>query len=357
MTVNREKVLKNARAAAALCEEFGIEAWGVTKGLSGDPRLADIYCEAGFAGIADSRLRNLEKIRNAGVAAPLQLMRVAMRSELEDLVRWSDVSLQSEISTIIAIDEICARVGATHDVLLMMDMGDLREGFLPGDLPPALPMLKDLKGGVRICGVATNFACASGVLPTPENMAKLVSCRDMASDALGTEMPVVSVGGTCCLKIIEERAAPKEVNQLRICEGILLGTDTAFDREIPYLAQDAITITAEIVECRLKPSVPEGETGLQAFGEKPVFADRGTRKRALLGMGRQDVNIDRITPMERGVHIVTASSDHLIVDVTDADSARPPDGGCKPGDTLRFRPLYPAMLACSTSEYVDLVFE
>jgi predicted amino acid racemase len=353
LIVNREKVLGNARAVEKLCRSHGIGVWGVTKGLSGDPRLASIFAEAGFKGIADSRLRNLKKIRDAGCGLPLQLMRIAMRSELEELVTVAGVSLQSEVTTIISLDEICARLGVTHEVLLMIDVGDLREGFWPDELTASAEKLRGLKGGVRLSGVAANFACASGVLPTPENMTALVRHRDTVSEVIGAELPVVSVGGTCCLKMIEKGLAPKEVNALRLCEGIMLGVDTAFDREIPYLSRDALRITAEVVECKLKPSAPVGDVGFQAFGEKPVFKDRGIRKRALLGIGRQDVNIDRMEPLDEGVEIVTASSDHLIADVSRANKG----AGYKPGDTISFRPLYPAMLACSTSEYVELVFE
>ncbi|MDR3280796.1 MAG: alanine/ornithine racemase family PLP-dependent enzyme [Synergistaceae bacterium] len=357
MTINEAKIRQNSRTVAGLCRKHGIDVWGVTKGLSGDPRLASLYREAGFKGAADSRLRNLEKLREAGVPMLRQLMRIAMPSELEELIHTADVSLQSELSTIKALDKLCAAKGKNHDVLLMVDMGDLREGFWQTELPRAAEELRGLVGGVRLKGVATNYACASGVLPSRENMENLVRSRDRFAEMLGVELPVVSVGGTCCLKSIEDGFVPGDVNQLRLCEGVLLGTDTAGGREIPYLEHDAVTITAEIVECRHKPSVPVGETGFQAFGEKPVFINRGMRKRALLAIGRQDVNMDRITPIRRDVHIVTASSDHLIVDVTEADSTRSPDEGYKPGDTISFRPLYPAMLACATSEYVEVRFE
>ncbi|MDR0654377.1 MAG: alanine/ornithine racemase family PLP-dependent enzyme [Synergistaceae bacterium] len=351
LIVNREKVLSNARSVAELCRSRGIDAWGVTKGLSGNPRLAEIYEDAGFRGICDSRLRNLRHIEDAGSPLPRQLMRIAMMSELRELAVSAEMSLQSDIGTIKVLDRICVSAGISHEVLIMIDVGDLREGFWPTELPDAARELKDLEGGVKIGGVAANFACASGVLPTPDNMARLVECRDLISEITGGEMPTVSVGGTCCLKLIEAGLAPEGVNVLRICEGVLLGTDTAFDRVIPYLAGDAVTVTAEIVECRQKPSVPVGDVGYQAFGEKPVFTDRGLRKRAILAIGRQDVNIDRITPLDRDVEIVTASSDHLIVDVTEAGAVY------RAGDLMSFRPLYPAMLACATSEYVEVIFE
>ena len=357
MVINRDKVRRNAQTVADMCGRSGIDVWGVTKGLAGDPRLAALYAEGGFKGVADSRLRNLEKISESGLGLPRQLMRIAMRSELESLSRVCDVSLQSEPEIIRSLDAICVRRGVTRQVLLMMDVGDLREGFWPLELPHAADYFSALEGGVEIAGVATNFACASGLLPSRDNLERLVSYRDMLQDSLGYELPVISVGGTCCLKIVEEGLMPRQVNQIRVCEGILLGTDTSSGREIPYLERDALAIIAEVVECKRKPSVPSGEIGMMAFGEKPSFIDKGMRKRALLGIGRQDVNVDRIIPLDSGVRIVTASSDHLIADVTEADSMSHSEGGCKPGDTMSFRPLYPAMLAAATSEYVDVIFE
>jgi predicted amino acid racemase len=351
LTVDIKKVLNNARSVAELCRSRGIDVWGVTKGLAGDPRLAEIYADAGFRGVCDSRLRNLRKIGDTGTPLPRQLIRIAMKSELPDLAASAETSLQSDVGTIKELDRICASAGISHEVLIMIDVGDLREGFWPAELPDAARELKDIEGGVKIGGVAANFACASGVLPTRGNMARLAECRDIISEITGYEMPTVSVGGTCCLRLIEDGLVPEEVNALRICEGVLLGVDTAFDRIIPYLARDAVTLTAEIAECRQKPSVPVGDVGYQAFGEKPVFTDRGLRKRAILAIGRQDVNIGRITPLDENVEIVTASSDHLILDVTEAGTAY------KTGDLISFRPLYPAMLACATSEYVEVIFE
>jgi predicted amino acid racemase len=356
MVVNRKKVLDNARKVNDVCSRKNVEVWGVTKGLAGDPRLAEIYRDGGFAGVSDSRLTNLKKIKDAACDMPCQLIRIAMHSEIADIPDVAGVSLQSEVSSILKLDEICDSRGIAHQVLLMVDAGDLREGFWPDELTRLGSSLAGLKR-VSIIGVAANFACASGLLPSREKFEDLVIYRDELQDVLGIDLPCISVGGTCCLKLIETGDIPAGINQLRICEGVLLGRDTAFMRDIPYLDGTAVVISAEVVECRKKPSVPAGEVGCQAFGEKPLFIDRGKRERAILGIGRQDVNVDRITPIMEGVHIVTASSDHLIIDVTEADSLLPQDKKIKAGDVLDFRPLYPAMLAAATSEYVRVEFE
>ena len=51
----------------------------------------------------------------------------------------------------------------------------------------------------------------------------------------------------------------------------------------------------------------------------PVFQDRGIRRRALLAVGRQDIEPDGLSPLTRGVEILGASSDHLVCDIEDAE--------------------------------------
>ena len=143
---------------------------------------------------------------------------------------------------------------------------------------------------------------------------------------------------------------PKEINNLRLGECLLLGRDMAFDVDIEGLSQDTIRLEAELVEVRAKRTLPVGEIGHDAFGNVPVFVDHGTRRQGILAVGKQDVNVAGLTPLDEGVKIKTASSDHLLVDI----EARP---DLKVGDVLSFRPDYTAMLSASTSEYVTKVFE
>lgn len=143
---------------------------------------------------------------------------------------------------------------------------------------------------------------------------------------------------------------PKEINNLRLGECLLLGRDMAFNVDIDGLSQDTMRLEAELVEVRAKRTLPVGEIGHDAFGNVPVFADHGVRRQGILAVGKQDVNIIGLTPLDDGVKIKTASSDHLLVDI----EARP---DLQVGDVLSFRPDYTAMLSASTSEYVTKVFE
>ena len=149
------------------------------------------------------------------------------------------------------------------------------------------------------------------------------------------------------LKLLEEGTLPRGINHLRVGEALLLGTDSTGMRTIPYLNQETMEIRAQVVELRRKPSVPRGTVGVDAFGAVPSFEDRGNRRRAILALGKQDVRLEGLTPLEPGVEILGGSSDHLVCDVEEVPALQL-------GDVLTFRPNYGAMLAAATSPYLDL---
>ncbi len=52
-----------------------------------------------------------------------------MKSQAEDVVRYADISLNSELETISALGAEAVKQNKVHNVVLMADLGDLREGF------------------------------------------------------------------------------------------------------------------------------------------------------------------------------------------------------------------------------------
>jgi predicted amino acid racemase len=109
-------------------------------------------------------------------------------------------------------------------------------------------------------------------------------------------------------------------------------------------------VSAPVIECLVKPSMPRGTSAQDAFGGRPVFLDRGDRRRAILAMGRQDTVPEGLTPIDERVVVLGASSDHLVVDVHDLPE--PP----RLGDEIAFVPNYAATLAAFTSPYVEKRF-
>jgi len=121
----------------------------------------------------------------------------------------------------------------------------------------------------------------------------LVNIAEKLERDFNIDIKIISGGNSSSLFLINENKLPSKINNLRIGEAILLGRETAYGKKIDGTFDDVFRLVCEVVENKEKPSVPVGEKGLDAFGNKPVFEDKGIMQRAILGIGRQDIKIER----------------------------------------------------------------
>jgi predicted amino acid racemase len=345
------RIAENASRVTERCSSVGVEVLAVVKGVCADPRAARAMLDGGCASFADSRLQNLDRLGREFPGVPRTLLRIPVRSELVDVPRCAECSLVSMPESVEGLEDGCRSAGATHEVILMFDLGDRREGIplrREGDTPELALFAEKLKKAsrVKLRGVGANFGCFAGALPDAGALRRLGEVRAALERELGYGVPVCSGGSTSSLALLERGELPAEVNQLRVGEAILLGRDIARGREIPWLNRDTAFLEAEVAEARVRPSLPEGEIGLDAFGNARTFEDEGPRRRAIVAVGRQDVPPEGLAPLDAGVKVLGASSDHTLLDVTEAGT--PPGWG----DVLRFSVSYAALLALMTSPYV-----
>jgi predicted amino acid racemase len=344
--VDIDKIEKNARTLVSLCADHGIGVTGVTKVTCGMPQVAQAMIRGGVTQIGESRLENIHRLRAGGVNRPVMLLRIPPLSAAEEIVRSVDVSLNSEISVIRRLGQIAESLGTIHRVILMVDLGDLREGIWPEDLLPTVREVLDLPG-IKIQGLGTNLTCYGGVIPTEENLQQLVDYAHRVEDRFGIALETLSGGNSSTLPLLARGRVPREINNLRLGESILLGRETLGRSAWPGTSQEGFCLRAELIELKKKPSVPIGEIGQDAFGHTPVFEDRGAMVRGILNIGREDVDVEGLTPVDPDVKILGASSDHLLVDLTArAEKA-------ELGQEIRFIPGYSALLAGMTSAYVS----
>lgn len=348
LIVDRDKLYHNACLIKNLCGEYGIEVVAVTKGYCAIKDITDVILSAGIEKLADSRILNIQRMRGYGIKKHIMLIRIPMLSEIPDVVRYADSVLVSEMETAEALSEECQRQDKSIDIVIMVDVGDLREGMLPEEVPQFVDRASGLKG-INIAGIATNVGCIGGIMPDSNNIGMLINAAKQAETVLDRKLDIISGGSTCTLKLIDDGEMPEMVNQLRIGEAILFGINDVCGRDIPGTYKDVFTLEAEVAEIKLKPSKPIGQVGYDAFGEVPNFEDRGIRKRAILALGRQDVMIDGIIPKYPDMHIVGASSDHLILDVEDYE------GTIEVGDIVPFDITYGGLLSATTSPYVEKI--
>ena len=144
VTIDLEKIEKNTRTVVSWCETAGISIFGVTKGSCGMPQVARAMLRGGVSGLAESRFENIRRLRESGVSAPVMLLRSPPISRVEEVVRTVDVSLQSELAIIRELSRIAERMGKVHDIILMIDLGDLREGIWPKELTPTVEQILEM---------------------------------------------------------------------------------------------------------------------------------------------------------------------------------------------------------------------
>lgn len=340
--INLAKIAHNAEKLFQLYDTKGIGLMGVTKGVCGEAAIANVLVDKGFTHLADSKIQNIKKMSDAHVQAQFVLLTTPALSEIESVIRYADISMNSELTVLKKLSTTAKKHNTVHNIILMVEMGDLREGILPKDLHTFVREVMNLSG-IKIVGLAANFACFGGVKPTEQNLTSLSSLAIDIETTFDLSLSYVSGGNSANYSWFMETKNTERINNLRLGESIYLGRETVHQEQIPGLFTDAFTFVAEVIESKIKPSVPYGEIHLDAFGNHPHFEEKGPIRRTILGCGKQDVLVSGLTPL-LNLDIIGSSSNHIILDAKDIH--------LKVGNKVAFSLDYGALLSAMTSPYV-----
>ena len=353
LTCDLKKMRGNMEWVMGQCRELGIEICGVIKGCSAMPPVAKVFQEAGCKWLASSRMNQFRDLKEAGCDMSFMLIRIPMLSELPEVVELCDVSLQSDLTVLKAIDEEAGKQGKIHQVILMKDIGDLREGFW--DMEEMIEAAKFVESAenLYLLGTGTNIGCYGALAGTVGNMEKVVETQELVEEAIGRKLDYISGADTHAFPLVMEKTMPAKINSMRLGEVMLLnrGIQDYLGMEIPGCARDVWHLEAEVIEVRTKASMPVGEKSVDAFGNVPEFEDRGMRKRALIAVGRADyMDTSYLFPTMEGVEVLGASSDHTILDIEDCKEE------IKVGDILSFEIPYQGLLFLGDDSNVAVQF-
>lgn len=343
--IDLDAVAHNTRILVDQLAPRGIRVTGVSKAVLGSPNVVAAMLRGGATGIGDSRVENLARLRTSGVLQPLRLIRSPMLSQVDRVVRDADVSLNTEAAVLDALSAAAVRQRTTHAVVLMVELGDLREGMAAGevvDMARTVPR----RPGLRLAGLGTNLACRSGVVPSQATMDELSGLVEQVEQAVGHRLTTVSGGNSANLDWALATDDVGRINELRLGESILLGTEPLNRRPIDGLRTDAFTLVTEVIEFKTKAAQSWGETAQTAFGHAPERGRPGLVRQAILAIGRQDVDPDGITAPP-GMVVQATSSDHLVIDVGDHEVSV--------GDEIAFQLDYSALVRTMTSPFVTKV--
>jgi predicted amino acid racemase len=340
------RIVSNAKAIKELYNAMGIIVFGVTKVACGSPEIANALVSIGLNILADSKISNLKKMHDQGVNAQFVLLRTPLMSQLNDVVEFSDISLNSELLVVQKLSQVALKLQLKHKIILMVELGDLREGIMPADLEDIVSDVLMLEG-IELIGIGANLACFGGVEPDENKMRELSAIADRIEAKFNINLEYISGGNSANHNWTTKTKDVQRINNLRIGEAIFLGCETLDRKPIPGLHTDIFTLVAEVIELKTKPSLPFGSIHQNVWGDTPHFEDQGIMKRAILGIGMQDVAVSGLTPLI-DIEIIGTSSDHVIVDAKHADLTV--------GSEVSFELNYTALLSAMTSPYVTKIY-
>lgn len=345
LEINVEKLKANIKVLSDICKTHNIDMAMVTKSYCAIPEVVEEITKENVDYIADSRVSNLKALNHIGI--PKILLRIPMLSEVEEVIKYVDISFNSELTTIYKLNEEAKNQNIVHKIVVMVDLGDLREGFFnEEELYSAVEEILRLEN-IRLYGLATNLTCYGAIIPSQENLGKLASIANEIETRYSTRLEFISGGNSSSIALMMEYNMPSGITNLRLGEAIVLGRETAYGANIEGTYQDAFKLVCEIVEMKVKPSLPIGEIGVDAFGNKPIYEDKGMLTRAIVAIGKQDIDITSISPIDKEIEILGASSDHMILNLS----------GCSKkydiGDKIEFTLEYGGLVTACTSKYVN----
>lgn len=341
------KIRQNTRFLVDQLASQGISVAGVTKAVCGDPSVAKAMLDGGASGLADSRVSNVTRMRDAGFECPIVLIRSPMLSEVGEVLENCDTSYNTEVDLLAALSAAALCAGKVHDVILMVEMGDMRDGILPEDLG-RIAVLVTKMPGVALKGIGANFACLGNIVPNAEAMALFSVLANEIGEACGSCLETVSGGSSVNLPWALGQDAKGRINELRLGEAILLGKEPATGEPIIGLHTDAFTLVVEVIESKFKPEKRPAPLPLDDAALTELHPAQGDlcSARVVIAIGRQDTDVSGLT-FPAGVSLVGATSDHAVVESTQC--------ALRVGDEIRCQVNYGALTRAMNARDVDKV--
>jgi len=329
------KIRYNTRSLVQRLNQRGIRVTGVTKAVCGHPGVAQAMLDGGATDLADARIENIERMRNARIKAAIHLIRTPMLSQIRRISASCDSSNNTSTEVLRALSCSAALAEKRHSVILMVEMGDLREGILPTNLERVAREVMDFPG-LTLKGIGASFGCLGGIAPDDQSLAELSRLADELEGLTGVHLETVSGGNSSCLDWALGPAPTGRINELRLGESILLGVDPISGCRIEGLFTDAFRLVAEVIEHQTKPDCGDMQAAAPIFGYLRAGPDSVQVPQAILALGWQDTDIGGLT-MPEALTVSGATSDHLVIRTGDASLSVGAEVGIQPNYSALMR--------------------
>ena len=348
ISLSRKKLRHNYEVLQNLLKKNNIQ-WGiVSKLLCGNKIFLQELIDMGAKELHDSRISNLKAIKQLDPSVQTVYIKPPPRRSIRSLVKYADVSFNTDLHTLELISKEAVRQNKKHMAIIMVEMGDLREGVMGEQLVDFYEKVFRLPN-LEIIGLGTNLNCHYGVMPSHDKLVQLSLYSQIIELRFNRKMKWISGGSSVTIPLVFKSQIPVGVNHLRVGETLFFGANLFTGKTIKGMKDDVITLQAEIIELQEKPMVPEGVMQENPSGDTYEIKNEDYGKtsfRALLDVGLLDITPDFLIPMDKNLKMAGASSDILVMDL-----------GTNPkkynvGDFIQFKLKYMGALGLFNSDYV-----
>ncbi|MFD1185096.1 alanine racemase [Pontibacter rugosus] len=345
----KEKLHHNYQHLDKVFKQHNID-WGiVTKLMCGNELFIKEVLALGIKEIHDSRVTNLKVIKQIAPDVQTVYIKPAPKKSIPDIIQYADVSFQTELDIIRLLSDEAVRQQKVHKIIIMIEMGDLREGVMGDELVDFYANVFELPG-ISVIGLGANFNCLHGVMPTQDKLIQLCLYTQIIEAKFNIKIPWVSGGTSVTIPLLFNHLLPKGVNHFRVGEALFFGLNLFTGETFEGMHHDVLELETEIIELTEKPMIPSGMMTENPSGESFEIDETlygKTSHRAILDVGLLDINPKFLLPKDESLNVIGASSDMLVVELGENLQ------NYKVGDVLHFNLRYMGALSILNSRYIS----
>lgn len=361
LIIDRRRLGDNIRWLSQYFKQSKMQWTLIIKVLSGNKRvLKDLLTPETIEHIhslGDSRLTGLRAVKEILPDIRTMYIKPPAVEFADQIVRYADISLNTSLRTIEALNKAAGKLGKVHDIVIMIELGELREGVLGENLLSFYNRIFELPN-IRIIGLGTNLGCLFGVEPTRDKLIQLSLYKQLLETKFDHTLELISGGTSITLPLIGDRKIPKAVNHFRVGEAAFLGTSPLNQEIFGNLDPNVFEFHAQLLEIEEKEGTPDGVIGEGSIGHGPESAHIGdlapgeTSSRALVDFGLIDVDPADLVPQDAQVSFFGSTSDMTVYDLgkNRDENSRP---RYRVGQQLPFTPNYMGVARLMSSKFVD----
>lgn len=349
ITLDIKKLESNFEYLDKLFKRNSIDWSIVSKVLSGNKEYLTELLKFDIEQICDSRVSNLKTIKSINPKIETIYIKPPAKRAISSVVKYADISMNTEIGTIKLLSEEAKKQKKTHKIIIMIELGELREGVMGDDFIDFYESVFKLEN-IKVVGIGANLSCLYGVLPNHDKLIQLSLYEQLIEAKFNTQIPSVSGGSSVTIPLIFQNLLPKGINHFRVGETLFLGTDVYNNTKLKKMHSDVFKLYSEIIELTQKPVVPMGEMGSNVEGESFEFDQTNigeTSYRAIIDLGLLDVEVEHLELIDKNLKLAGASSDMIVIDL-DKNKKK-----YKVGDLIEFKLDYMGLLRIMNSNYID----